>query len=324
MDYEDTIVQHGSELWLHLVDLHKASLVSSLDPTSIKTYIIETEATRAKRTNILPENRLFVSGYQGSSLKSLGTRIGQQDAKELFMCLNENQKLWVDVFNLFKAGIISETECSNCGNISRQDNCYDITSYIRLDCPEINSILKTYLEKNMNDFELRNQWRDESGCNELTVGKHRTKLSDIRSTKYLVFVVERLIKVDGQLLIKDTKITAGHNDYIHLEDVQGRTANFHLICIVHHAGNVTGRNDTQGHYLADVRNHFDNNWYRTSDSNCPVRLSEDELTDNGYIYLFKKTEGCDNSINPSSNSMSSNSSSKDLKHFILKLIDKSV
>ena len=73
MDYEVTIDENGSELWLHLVDLHKASLVSPLDPTSIKTYIIETEATRAKRTNILPENRLFVSRYQGSSLKSLGT-----------------------------------------------------------------------------------------------------------------------------------------------------------------------------------------------------------------------------------------------------------
>ena len=37
-------------------------------------------------------------------------KIGQQDAKEFFMCLDENQQLWADVFNIFKLSVLSETE----------------------------------------------------------------------------------------------------------------------------------------------------------------------------------------------------------------------
>ena len=215
-------------------------------------------------------------------------RIGQQDAKEFFMCLDENQQLWADVFIVFKLSVLSETECSHCGNISRQDNCYSLTSFIPLDCPLEDRTLKAYFEMKMNGYELRQNWRDEYGCNKVTTGKYRTKIADIRNTNYIVFVVKRLTKIDNQLLIRDTKIKAEVNDCISIEDSNGSTAIFTLLCITHHMGSVIGSSDTSGHYCADVRNYNDGKWYRTSDSNQPLDVTKNGLTDNGYIFLFKK------------------------------------
>ena len=55
------------------------------------------------------------------------------------------------------------------------------------------------------------------------------------------------------------------------------------IAIIHHSGQVTW-----GHYQADVLDSKSNQWIRTSDDELPIKISESEITDQGYIYLFKK------------------------------------
>ena len=62
---------------------------------------------------------------------------------------------------------------------------------------------------------------------------------------------------------------------------------FSPIAIIHHTGQVTG-NTTSGHYQADVLDFTSNKWIRTSDDNLPVVISETNLTDQGYIFLYKK------------------------------------
>ena len=53
-----------------------------------------------------------------------------------------------------------------------------------------------------------------------------------------------------------------------------------------HIGDVQG-NETSGHYKADVRN-LDGNWYRTSDDMMPQKIIENDVSDQGYIFLYKK------------------------------------
>ena len=38
---------------------------------------------------------------------------------------------------------------------------------------------------------------------------------------------------------------------------------------------------------ADVQN-LDGNWYRTSDQMMPQKIQAEEISDQGYIYLFQK------------------------------------
>ena len=131
-----------SELWQKLILLKSANSGSPLDPTDVKSLLIKTEARRAKHSNVLPENRLFGIGNINLDTSSK-LRIGQQDAKEFFMCLDENYLKWVDVFDFLKIGTLSETQCSHCSNVSRQENCFQVNSFILLDCPQENTSLKT-------------------------------------------------------------------------------------------------------------------------------------------------------------------------------------
>ena len=59
------------------------------------------------------------------------------------------------------------------------------------------------------------------------------------------------------------------------------------IAIIHHSGNVTG-NTTEGHYQADVLDSHSQQWIRTSDDDLPVKIDMRSVTDQGYIYLYKK------------------------------------
>ena len=88
------------------------------------------------------------------------------------------------------------------------------------------------VDKKMNDNKTVSEWRDEDGCNKITIGKNKTNLQDIDS------------------------------------------------------GLVMG-NTTRGHYQADLLDSITGKWVRTSDDELPVEISEMDVTDQGYIFLYK-------------------------------------
>ena len=73
---------------------------------------------------------------------------------------------------------------------------------------------------------------------------------------------------------------------------------------------------TQGHYRADVRNKETDNWYRTSDNECPKLLSEQNLTKMGYIFLYKKSSNGKGGTEDVSNEVNSKSESELLSNII--------
>ena len=102
---------------------------------------------------------------------------------------------------------------------------------------------------------------------------------------YIIIILNRLIKINDNLEIVDRKVPLGRN--ISLTDVDGHQGVFTPITIIHHSGNVTG-NTTVGHYQADVLDSESRQWIRTSDDELPVLIAEKDVTDQGYIYLFKR------------------------------------
>ena len=136
-----------------------------------------------------------------------------------------------------------------------------------------------------NSVEEIDQWRDEDGCKLSTIGMYRLRIKDMKSTKYLLVILSRLIRVDNNLEIVERKTPLGGN--ICLTDVSGNKGIFMPIAIIHHSGQVMG-DVTWGHYQADVLDSKSSQWIRTSDDELPIKISEMELTDQGYIFLFKK------------------------------------
>ena len=283
-DFENNLERNGSSLWKNLIALKNMDSSIVLDPSEVKTNLIKTEKRRMRQTNIRAENAVFNLDNSDDAFNI--NSVGQQDAKDFWMCIDENQGKWEDLFDLFKSEVISETECSTCGFVSRQESSCSESSFIRLSCPTENCTMKQYFENKLNSFEECNFWRDEGGCGRITVGKNRTKILCLENVKYLVIIIDRLIQINGQFLIQETKVTVNVSDELNLTDSLGNIGRFKLLGVNEHIGAVTGR-ETHGHYVADVLNRTDNNWYHTSDSTLPVKINQP--TDRGYIFLFKKS-----------------------------------
>ena len=114
-----------------------------------------------------------------------------------------------------------------------------------------------------------------------------TKITDVEKTNYLIFILDRLICIDGNLEIVTRKVPLGED--IRLKDTRGNSSRFTPICVIHHRGAVTG-NDTSGHYEADVLDKSSNLWFRTSDDMPPQLVPKNDITEQGYIFLYKKSQ----------------------------------
>ena len=293
IDHTETYSETGSPLWEHFIWLIKKGKSSSLNPLPIREHIISKEKQRIVQDNIAPINRLFDLGVdenfekENLSIRSSSgrsSRIGQQDSKDFFVCLAENKEHWLDVYLLFMANSVNSTTCSSCNNVSTPHQGMSENIFFVLDCPEENLPMSFLVDKKMNNFKTVRDWRDEDGCNKITTGKNKTRLQDIDSAEFLIFVLSRLIEVDGQMQIINSKIPVGGS--VLLQDENNRYAVFKPIAIIHHSGLVMG-NTTRGHYQADVLDSITGKWVRTSDDELPVEISEMDVTDQGYIFLYK-------------------------------------
>ena len=290
MDFKETLNPIGSYLWENLVWLQGKHSSVALDPTDIKNAIILTERERMVRENIGPANALFDLGnlpiLYNEDFQTEG--IGQQDCRDFFICIDENREAWPDVFNLFKVKTQSETECCSCGHISRQEVGVNDRTLIFLTCPTVQVNIKDYLENQLNGSQVRDGWRDEDGCGNVVTGKSRTRISKLEETDYIIIMLERLIRVENQLHIVDTKVDVNPEEEIHLIDMEGKVGKFLPLTIIHHSGGVVEQT-TQGHYRADVENKETGKWFRTSDNEPPRELPASSLTKMGYIFLLKKS-----------------------------------
>ena len=285
LDYENDVCQYGSTLWKQLVGLHNEGSSKTLLPDGVKNTIIETERNRITTLN----SRLRLFGLE-TVLDSFGrpikkNRIGQQDSKDLFLCLDENMNDWPDVFNFFKVSTITSTTCGSCGFVSQQEREDTDTTSIMLSCPISSTNLKTFIEDEMNSVEKVNGWRDQNGCGQITTGNVRKRICNIMNKKYLIFILRRLIRIGDELEIIDTEVKI-NDDLITIKDNVGVTADFSVRGVIHHHGNAEGLS-TFGHYMADVFNRSKDCWFRTSDDSPPQRLSIDDISSKGYIYLLQ-------------------------------------
>ena len=292
MEHCQELQNEGSPLWEHLIWLIWKKDLEPLDPIPIRNIVIAKERARVLKQNIAPHNRLFDLGDQeifaqkNLLVNQSKSRMGQQDCKDFFICLAENRNHWSDVFNLFKVNLKSFTKCSSCQNVSVQTNNTADNIFFHFECPEENTLMSSFIESKMNGSVLVQGWKDEDGCGKITDGGNSTKINKMNETNFLIFVIKRLISVEGQLQIVHTKVPVGGN--ILITDMSGQAQQFSPIAVIHHTGEVI-ENTTRGHYLADVLQGQDNKWFRTSDDEPPVEINSCDLTDRGYIFLYKKT-----------------------------------
>ena len=91
------------------------------------------------------------------------------------------------------------------------------------------------------------------------MGRNNTCIEDVNQTDNLIFILSRLIKIDDNLEIIQTKVPLGTD--VLITDVKGQSATYAPIAIIHHSGEVIDDN-TMGHYQADVLDKLSHQWFR--------------------------------------------------------------
>ena len=289
LEHSDKIQNTQSTLMNHLKQCLQQNNSTAIDPIPIRNILLEAEITRIVTQNPIPENRLFhyyrtnTRSYDELCKLSERNRIGQQDCKDYFVCLQENKQHWIDVFNMFRFRTQTLSQCSSCGHVSRNPATYE-QSFIMMDAPTETISLKEIIDRRLNNPELRTEWRDEDGCKQITDCYNFTRFDHHLEFEFLTVIISRLyVNQEGNLEINRNKITPDAE--IQITTADERKLNYQLIAIIHHDGHVIG-DDTMGHYMADILEKDTNRWIETSDDRPPREL---ELpTDEGYIFLFKK------------------------------------
>merc|ERR1712102_119188 len=95
-DHSSEVATNGSHLWEPLLQCKMKDEGEIINPLEIRDLLLAKERDRILLKGVRPENRLFhyanTNSTNESRLRSLSeaSRIGQQDCKDFFLCIEQN------------------------------------------------------------------------------------------------------------------------------------------------------------------------------------------------------------------------------------------
>ena len=71
-------------------------------------------------------------------------------------------------------------------------------------------------------------------------------------------------------------------------DSGGSEAWYEAIAVIEYRGSMNITGESQGHYLCDIKDKVTKVWFRTNDNTLPIPISISDVSQYGYIVLFKR------------------------------------
>ena len=75
-----------------------------------------------------------------------------------------------------------------------------------------------------------------------------------------------------------------------LRDSTNETIKFEAVAVIEFQGSVSSSGHSQGHYICDIKERSTQQWFRTNDNNDPVSIEVDDVSQMGYVILYRKIE----------------------------------
>ena len=80
------------------------------------------------------------------------------------------------------------------------------------------------------------------------------------------------------------------NQSKNFRDYHGEEGIYEAIAVVKHEGGMTADGEAQGHYICDVKSKGSDKWFRTNDNKIPVSILQQNVTKDGIVILFRRTD----------------------------------
>ena len=63
---------------------------------------------------------------------------------------------------------------------------------------------------------------------------------------------------------------------------------YEALSVIEFKGTLNNDGESQGHYLCDVKDKITNQWFRTNDSSDPISIRSSDVSQFGYVVLYKR------------------------------------
>lgn len=287
-----------SQLWKKIWQMKQKK--GKINPLPIRSILFEKELERITSQDVIQKERLFhfaesntSSPHELAKMKDT-QRLGQQDCQDFFKCLLYNNISWPDVCSPFTATILQTIYCPICKTVSHQNDLEGAQSYIYIDAPRKDMRMDDLVNDYFNAPHEKVWTHEKGGCGAKTYGQAYQRVKNIYQQEFLIFIVNRLTKsYPNQVIKNNTKIkltptidiVESKNEYSIDSTI---SIKFQPIAIIHQNENTLG-SDTKGHYMADFLDYTSTKWVRTSDDAPPTEINFSDVSNQGYIFLYKNT-----------------------------------
>ena len=203
-----------SSLGVELINLRDNN-INSLNPNKAKAIITKAEDIRvATRLSEIASTVMFQSLKDKQSRLALKQRFnfsdGQQCARDLFLCLQENGESWPEVCSMFQFDLSHSTLCVSCNHMHSLESSQ---MFIEIPVLEIDTNLNTAVEEFFNQSDLVEK-KCEDGCKRNVLAEKRSQLVCGLSTKFLIVVLGRAIATLEENELVNHEITSTKEVFI--------------------------------------------------------------------------------------------------------------
>ena len=81
-------------------------------------------------------------------------------------------------------------------------------------------------------------------------------------------------------------------DYIfsnkYFRDSEGFQDWYEAISVIEYNGRLSPNGESEGHYTCDIKENISKMWFKTNDSVDPIKISVSDVSQLGYVVLFKR------------------------------------
>ena len=63
---------------------------------------------------------------------------------------------------------------------------------------------------------------------------------------------------------------------------------YEAISVIEYNGRLSPTGESEGHYTCDIKENISKMWFKTNDSVDPIKISVSDVSQLGYVVLFKR------------------------------------
>ena len=71
-------------------------------------------------------------------------------------------------------------------------------------------------------------------------------------------------------------------------DADGSQVWYEAISVIEYMGRLSQTGESEGHYICDIKESNSKTWFRTNDNCTPVQIGTSDVSQQGYVILFKR------------------------------------